>query len=90
MVPALDTGGPRPMTQCDALLQYVAELRPELHLGADAGVDARLEFNECMSFLTGDFHPAFWPHFAPARFTTATDEPACRPFVTRRGCRRHA
>lgn len=74
MVPALDIGGVRPMTQADAILQYVAELRPECNLGSDQGIAARFEFNECMSFLTGDFHPAFWPYFAPERFATNCDE----------------
>ncbi len=23
-----------------------------------------------MAFLTGDFHPAYWPMFSPARYTT--------------------
>ena len=32
------------------------------------------EFHETLAFLTGDFHPAFWPFFAPQRFTTLTDE----------------
>ncbi|OGQ60985.1 MAG: glutathione S-transferase [Deltaproteobacteria bacterium RIFCSPLOWO2_02_FULL_53_8] len=73
MVPALDIGGPRPMTQADAILQYIAERSPERDLGSDQGIEARFEFNECMSFLTGDFHPAFWPYFAPERFTANSD-----------------
>lgn len=73
MVPALDIGSGRPMTQADAILQYIAELKPERDLGADQGIEARFEFNECMSFLTGDFHPAFWSFFSPGRYTTATD-----------------
>lgn len=74
MVPALDIGGTRPMTQADAILQYIAERHPEKNLGADPGLEARFEFNESMSFLTGDFHPAFWPFFAPQRYTTLTDQ----------------
>lgn len=74
MVPALDIGGPRAMTQADAILNYIADRHPERDLGADSGVDARFEFNEAMSFLTGDFHPAFWPFFRPQRFTTGEDE----------------
>ncbi len=74
MVPALDIGGPRAMTQADAILHYVIERYPERDLGADPGLDARFEFNEAMSFLTGDFHPAFWPFFRPERFTTSTEE----------------
>lgn len=73
-VPALDLGGPRALTQADAILQYVAARHPEAKLGADAGIDAEAEMNETLAFLTGDFHPAFWPFFAPKRFTTLTDE----------------
>lgn len=73
-VPAIDIGGPRPMVQAGAILQYVADRYQDKNLGADAGPEARLEFNEIMSFLTGDFHPAFWPFFSPQRFTTLEDE----------------
>jgi glutathione S-transferase len=74
MVPALDIGGARAMTQADAILHYIVERYPERDLGADAGVEAHFEFDEAMSFLTGDFHPAFWPFFRPERFTTSEDE----------------
>jgi len=73
MVPALAIGGPRAMTQADAILTYVAERHPERDLGADPDLEAHFEFNEAMSFLTGDFHPAFWPFFRPERFTTSED-----------------
>jgi glutathione S-transferase len=69
-VPAIDIGGERAMTQADAILQYIAERYSDRKLGAEDGLDARFEFNETMAFLTGDFHPAFWPHFTPERFTT--------------------
>jgi glutathione S-transferase len=74
MVPALDIGGERAMTQADAILHYIADCHPERDLGADSDVQAHFEFNEVMSFLTGDFHPAFWPFFRPQRFTTSEDE----------------
>lgn len=73
MVPALDIGGPRAMTQADAILHYIADTYPQRDLGADPGVDAHFEFNELMSFLTGDFHPAFWPFFRPERFIASED-----------------
>ena len=72
MVPALDLGGPRAMTQSDAILTYIAERYPAAHLGPDDDAASRFEFSETMSFLTGDFHPAFWPFFTPQRFTTDT------------------
>ncbi|WP_038215387.1 glutathione S-transferase family protein [Xenophilus azovorans] len=70
MVPALDTGGPRAMTQSDAILTYIAETHPDARLGTDDDVHGRFEFAEIMAFLTGDFHPAFWPFFTPQRYTT--------------------
>lgn len=70
MVPALAMGEGHPRTQADAILQYIAERYPARELGAEAGEAARFEFNETMAFLTGDFHPAFWPYFTPDRFTT--------------------
>lgn len=73
MVPAIDIGGPRAMTQGDAILTYIAERYSDKNLGANAGLEARFEFHETMSFLTGDFHPAFWPYFSPSRFTTKDD-----------------
>src|SRR6516165_7591204 len=76
MVPAIDIGGKRPMTQVDAILHYIVERFSEKDLGADQGLEARFEFNETMSFLTGDFHPAFWPYFVPERFTTEVGDGA--------------
>ncbi len=69
-VPALDIGGPRAMTQADAILNYIAERYPAAHLGADDDINGRFEFGETLAFLTGDFHPAFWPFFSPQRYTT--------------------
>jgi len=37
LVPAIDIGGVRAMTQADAILQYIAELHPDEDLGADPG-----------------------------------------------------
>ena len=70
MVPALDIGGSRAMTQANAILQYIADSHPAAKLGAEDGLEAQFEFNETMAFLTGDFHPAYWPMFSPQRYTT--------------------
>ena len=71
MVPALEIGLSRPMTQADAILQYIAEKYPESQLGSAEGIENQFEFNETMAFLTGDFHPAFWPMFVPFRYTVS-------------------
>lgn len=66
MVPALDISGPRAMTQANAILAYIAERYPSARLGSDDDSQGRFEFGETMAFLTGDFHPAFWPFFTPS------------------------
>lgn len=71
MVPALYIGGERAMTQANAILQYIADTHPNSDLGSSEDVRDRFEFNETMAFLTGDFHPAFWPVFSPIRYTTS-------------------
>ncbi len=73
MVPALKIESGRLLTQADAILKYIAHLFPEAALGAGEGVLAEFNLDEALAFLTGDFHPAFWPFFGPQRFTTRTD-----------------
>ncbi len=75
-VPALDIGTGRAMTQADAILSYIAETHPGAALGPDPDPLGRFEFGETMAFLTGDFHPAFWPFFFPARYTTDESQQA--------------
>lgn len=69
MVPALDIPNYKILTQANTILQYIAEYNKDNDLGADEGINATAEFNEIMAFLTGDFHPAFWPMFMPNRYT---------------------
>lgn len=74
MVPALQLESGRLLTQADAILKFIADAFPEADLGAGTGALSGFELNEALAFLTGDFHPAFWPFFAPQRFTTKTDQ----------------
>lgn len=76
LVPALAFGGSRPMTEVDAILGDIADRHPAANLGADAGREAVFLFRETLSFLSSDMHPAFWPFFAPQRYTTSTDPTA--------------
>lgn len=69
-VPALDLDGERAMTQCSAILDWIAGHYPEARLGHDGSEQDHFRFAETMAFLTGDFHPAFWPYFTPQRYTT--------------------
>lgn len=75
-VPALDIGYTRALTQAGAILNYISEKFSNNELGADEGDVDNFIFNETMLFLTGDFHPAFWPLFFPSRYTTDSSEEA--------------
>jgi glutathione S-transferase len=74
MVPALSDGTSRIMTQADAILKYLAAKFPDAQLGSEPGLMAEFDLDEALAFLTGDVHPAFWPFFAPQRYTTNGDE----------------
>ena len=74
MVPALRIESGRLLTQADAILKFIASRFPEANLGAGEGELADFNLDEALAFLTGDVHPAFWPYFGPARFTTRTDQ----------------
>ena len=77
-VPALDMGEDRARTQAGAILEWIASNWPAADLGPGAGADdeARFRYHEIMAFLTGDFHPAFWPWFVPKRYTTDPSDAA--------------
>lgn len=71
MVPALDINDERAITQVGAILKYISNKYPESNLGSEEGIENEFKFDEIMAFLTGDFHPAFWPFFVPFRYTTS-------------------
>ena len=75
VVPAIDYGG-RIYTQADAILHWLAAMYPGHELGGDGTPDSDYELNNWMAFLTGDFHPAFFPFFNTQRYTTDVDEDA--------------
>lgn len=76
MVPALKDGDYRIMTQADAILKYIEAKYPEADLGVATDPISQFELDEALAFLTGDFHPAFWPYFVPERYTVSPDEEA--------------
>lgn len=75
-VPALDYGGDQSLTQCGAILQYLADRFPTSKLAEAPSNEARAEISRWSSFLTGDLHPAFFPIFMPQRYTIDTTEHA--------------
>lgn len=75
-VPALDYGGPAALTQCSAVLGYLAKTNPDADLLDDRTPESAADLAKWMAFLTGDLHPAFWPVFMPGRYTTSIDAAA--------------
>ncbi len=73
VVPALEAGG-RLYTQADAILHWLSQSHPEARLGGDGTPDSDYVLNEWMAFFTGDLHPAFFPFFAPQRYSTDHSE----------------
>ncbi|MTH61945.1 glutathione S-transferase family protein [Paracoccus litorisediminis] len=73
-VPALREDDGWMLTQCGAILRYLALKHPEAGLDGGAGPRAQAEMDRWASFLTGDLHPAFFPLFLPQRYTTSRDE----------------
>ncbi|NOD85958.1 MULTISPECIES: glutathione S-transferase family protein [unclassified Ruegeria] len=76
MVPALKDDGFRIMTQADAILKYIEAKYPEAGLGVAKDPLSQFGLDEALAFLTGDFHPAFWPFFVPDRYTVNRSEGA--------------
>lgn len=75
-VPALDIGGGHALTQNAAVLTYLAATNPALELLDVRSLEHAAELTKWTAFLTGDLHPAFWPVFAPERYTISTDAAA--------------
>ena len=72
-VPLLQMNNGDYKNQVDAILQYFCALNPEGKLvGKD--IFEWFELDRWVAFLTGDFHPAFYPWFCPGCLTTAEDE----------------
>lgn len=83
-VPALDYGGEHPLTQCSAILIYLAETHPEADLLDGRSPEAAAQIQKWAAFLTGDLHPAFFPLFMPGRYTVSRS-PAAQADVTAAG-----
>ncbi|CAM3111652.1 glutathione S-transferase [Paracoccus aminovorans] len=75
-VPALIEDDGWILTQCGAILRYLARKHPEAGLAGGSGLRAEAELDRWSSFFTGDMHPAFFPLFMPARYTVGQDASA--------------
>lgn len=72
------------LTQCGAILHYLASKHPQADLAGGDDARAAAELDRWSSFFTGDLHPSFYPIFMPQRYTTSAD-PAARDAVQEAG-----
>ncbi|MEM9357195.1 MAG: glutathione S-transferase [Pseudomonadota bacterium] len=73
-VPALKFADDHVLTQAGAILRDLAEAAERTDLLRGKLARERAEVTRWTSFLTGDFHPAFFPVFVPERYTTDASE----------------
>jgi len=65
-VPALQLDDGRVLTENVAILQYVADRKPQAHLAPAAGTFERYRLMEWLSFINSEIHKGFSPLFADA------------------------
>ena len=63
-VPALRLDDGRVLTENVAILQYVADLKPQSHLAPPPGTFERYRLMEWLSFINSELHKGFSPLFA--------------------------
>ena len=73
-VPAFDLGDGTLLTQCSAILAYLAHTHPSAALAGDDTPLGQANLGRWSAFFTGDVHPAFFPVLMPQRYTTADDK----------------
>lgn len=62
-VPVLELDSGERLTEVAAVLQYVADQRPESGLAPPAGTMARYHLQEWLSFIGMEIHKIYWPLF---------------------------
>jgi glutathione S-transferase len=64
-VPALELDDGQILTEGPAIVQYLADLKPEAGLAPKAGTFERARLQEWLNFLTAEVHKSFSPLFKP-------------------------
>jgi glutathione S-transferase len=65
-VPALELDDGRVLTEGPAIVQYIADLKPDSGLAPRAGTFERYQLMEILNFITSEVHKSFSPLFNPA------------------------
>ena len=72
-VPSLQLDDGRVLTEGPAVVQYLADLKPESGLAPRAGTFERYQLMEILNFLTSEVHKTFSPLFNPASSAEAKE-----------------
>jgi glutathione S-transferase len=64
-VPTLELDGGKRLTEGPAIVQYLADQKPESGLAPKAGTFERYQLQEWLNFLTSEVHKQFSPLFRP-------------------------
>ncbi len=62
-VPVLELDSGERLAEVAAVLQYIADQRPESRLAPPSGTWERYRLQEWLSFLSTEVHKSFWPFF---------------------------
>src|SRR5215468_8321191 len=62
-VPVLELDDGERLTEVPAVLQYIADQRPEKGLAPPAGTMARYRLMEMLNFIATELHKVYWPIF---------------------------
>ncbi len=62
-VPVLELDDGERLTEVSAVLQYIADRKPELGLAPAAGTMARYRLAEWLNFIATELHKIYWPLF---------------------------
>jgi glutathione S-transferase len=82
-VPALDLGNGQVLTEGPAIVQYLADQKPESGLAPKAGTIERYRVQEWLNFVTSEIHKSFSPLFRPTtpdEYKTISRENLARRF----------
>ncbi|XYI03616.1 glutathione transferase GstA [Sorangium sp. So ce1128] len=81
-VPALEIEGGEVLTEGPAIVQYIADQKPESGLAPPAGTLGRYRLQEWLNFISTELHKQFSPLFNPK--TPEEQKSAAREYVGRR------
>ncbi|TLX49682.1 glutathione transferase GstA [Pseudoalteromonas ruthenica] len=82
-VPALAVDNQKILTENPAILEYLADLKPQLALAPSIGTWQRYQLREQLAYLSSELHKSFSPFFSGAELT-ATQRQAAQAKIGKR------